>query len=283
MQKKILNVILLQLRIAAALLVLTLLTALLLSFRTQKAYADIWQQLGISREKGLHNIEASFLNGYFHYYGAEKARNLLSGDRSVIAKDLLVYTRQQVMSESFKKQYEQMRQQAKPQAPQRKLRSKEEIRKEKITETEASIKQAEATIKAANADMAKALKPMMEVLQNNLKDYRSPNSNMIDLFYQGEQYNLQSEQRQYEERQKQWEYDYPADYRHLVRRRLQQFIDLAATVDFNAELKTVGSKKKFVNPKYEGKASDWKMIYRAGKEVITPALAFAEQWVAELK
>ena len=58
--------------------------------------------------------------------------------------------------------------------------------------------------------------------------------------------------------------------------------DLAGTVDFSAELKMVNGKKKFVNPLYEAKAYDWKQIFRAGKEVIDPAVAFARQWINEI-
>ena len=58
---------------------------------------------------------------------------------------------------------------------------------------------------------------------------------------------------------------------------------LAKTVDFNAELKTVYGKRKFVNPTYEAKSYDWKQIYRAGKEVIDPAVQAAEQWIKELQ
>jgi hypothetical protein len=63
---------------------------------------------------------------------------------------------------------------------------------------------------------------------------------------------------------------------------LQKFIDLASTVDFSAELKLVNGKKKFVNPLYEAKAYDWKQVFRAGKDVIEPAMTFAQQWIKEL-
>ena len=44
----------------------------------------------------------------------------------------------------------------------------------------------------------------------------------------------------------------------------------------------VNGKKKFVNPTYEGKSYNWKQIYRAGREVIEPAISFAEQWIREI-
>ena len=68
----------------------------------------------------------------------------------------------------------------------------------------------------------------------------------------------------------------------MSKKRLQHFVDLAKTVDFKAELKEVHGKKKFVNPTYEGKSYEWKQVFRAGKEVIVPAVSFSEQWIKEL-
>lgn len=253
-----------------------------MSFKMYKTYTDVWQQLGISKEKGIRNIEESFLNGYFHYYGAEKAKNIVTGDRAAIAKDLLVYVKQQVNSDAFKKQYEQQRKNAKPVQHEQKVKTKEEIRKEKIEEMEKSIKETETNMKTMKPDMVKALQPMLDLLKNNLKDYKDPNSKMIDLFYQSEVMNRENNERSYDESMKQWEEQYPADYRQLIKYRLQKFIDLASTVDFSAELKLVNGKKKFVNPAYEAKAYDWKQVFRAGKEVIEPAMVFAQQWIKEI-
>jgi hypothetical protein len=282
MQQKVLKIILLQLRIAGGLLVLALAAALLLSFTTKKVFADVWQQLGISKEKGMKNIEETFMSGWFHYYGAEKAKSILSGDRTAIAKDLMAYAKQQISSEAFKKQYDLQRKNAKPVEYITKTKTKEEIRKEKIEETEKSIKETEANLKTMKPEMVKALQPVLDMLKNNLKDYKDPNSKMIDLFYESEKMNAESNARSYEESVKNWENEYPADYKDLVKRRLQKFVDLAKTVDFSAELKVVNGRKKFVNPTYEAKAYDWKQIFRAGKEVIEPATTFAEQWIKEL-
>ena len=39
----------------------------------------------------------------------------------------------------------------------------------------------------------------------------------------------------------------------------------------------------FVKPEYEGKSNNWKMAYRAGKEVVLPAREFVKTWIAEIK
>src|SRR5438552_3754794 len=91
--------------------ILTLLcfALLLLSFRAKKLYSDIWQELGISKEQGSNNIRESFMSGYLHYYGTKAARQLLTGDRAALAKDLMQFARQQVASENFRRDYEKRR------------------------------------------------------------------------------------------------------------------------------------------------------------------------------
>ena len=162
-------------------------------------------------------------------------------------------------------------------------KTKDEIRKEKIAETEKAITETEAGIKKMTPEIAKSMQGVLEMFRQNLKEYKDPNSQMIDLFYQGEVMNIESSLKSYQERLKEWEKNYPADYRLFVKARLQKFISLAKTVDFNAELKTVNGKRKFVNPTYEGKSYEWKQIYRGGKEVIDPAVQAAEQWIKELQ
>ena len=282
MKQKQQGFILTYLRTLSLLLILLIPATFFLSFKT-KNFLDVWQQLGITKEKGMENIRESFMNGYLHYYGIKNVRDIVLNDRAAIAKDLISYAKQYINSEAFKKQYEQERKSAKPSEPDIIVKTKEEIRSEKIAETEKSIKETEANIKKMTPDMAKAVSPVVDMLKNTLKDYKDPNSEMIELLYQGEKMNKESAVKSYEERLKNWLKNYPEDYRQFIKARLQKFIILARTVDFNAELKSVNGKRKFVNPAYEGKAYDWKQIFRAGKEVIEPSIAAAELWINELK
>lgn len=71
---------------------------------------------------------------------------------------------------------------------------------------------------------------------------------------------------------------YPADANEMVKQRLQEFLDISKTVDFDAELQ--GS--MFKNPAYERKSPQWKMCYRAGKEVVEAAREEADKWLKEL-
>lgn len=113
--------------------------------------------------------------------------------------------------------------------------------------------------------------------------YEDPENQMIDLFYQGEKMNYDNAVKDYKEQQVKWTSNYPEDHRLMIKTRLQQFLKVAATVDFNAQLKEVYGKQKFVNAAYESKPTEWKQIFRAGKEVTEFTKKFAEQWLAELR
>ena len=251
------------------------------SFTTSRNMADdIWKQLGMTKEQGADGVKQSFLNGYLNYYNARNARNIALNNRAALAKDLLNYTKQYINSPGFKKEYDQLRASAKPTMDELSTLTKEDVRKEKIAETEKSIRKTEEIMK--NKDMAKVMQPTYDMLKKTLVDYKDPNSKNIENFYQYELRENENKKKSYNERLARWEKEFPVDYREKIKERLNHFLELAATVDFNAELKQVGKMKKFVNPQYEGKAYDWKQIFRAGKEVIEPARQVAEQWLKEL-
>jgi len=253
----------------------------LFSFRMRSAADDLWAQLGLSKLKAEENIKASFLNGYLHYYGAKSAKNIALGNRGAVAKDLMEYSKQQLASESFRKEYEKIRASAKPVEYPYVPKEKEALRKEKIAELQKSIKDAEELVKKM-PEMEKTMRSTIDLFKQNVKDYADPNNEMIELFYQNELSIKSQREKTYADNMERWNEEYPAELKVLVKKRLQHFVSLAKTVDFNAQLKEVGGKKKFVNPKYEGQSTEWKQVFRAGKEVVQPAIGFAEQWIKEL-
>src|SRR5688572_29116128 len=86
-------------------LVLAAGSLLFVSYKAGKMYADLWQQLGLTKVEGTTQIRESFMFGYLQYYGARNIKKIATGDRVAVAKDLLAYTKQYVQSEAFKKEY----------------------------------------------------------------------------------------------------------------------------------------------------------------------------------
>jgi hypothetical protein len=127
------------------------------------------------------------------------------------------------------------------------------------------------------------MKKTMEEYNKIQADYKDPNSQMIELFYQDKLRTQREELASHEERVKQWNENYPADHNQRIKKYLQKYLEMATTVDFDAALADKYGKKVFVKQEYERRHPDWKMIFRAGKEVYEVARPFTEQWIKELK
>jgi hypothetical protein len=95
----------------------------------------------------------------------------------------------------------------------------------------------------------------------------------------GIEHERKQEDDRHAERMAQWQKEFPADPRQLVKARLEQFLRDTAGVDYAATL----NGRKFANAAYERKPDEWKLAYRAGKEPTEKARAFAQAWLAEMK
>ena len=93
------------------------------------------------------------------------------------------------------------------------------------------------------------------------------------------QENLKDKQ-QDQENLKEFDDDHPTDVNVLVARRLKEFLDISATVNFDAKLT---ADRSFVDQKDENEIGEWKFLYRAGKPAVDTARAFAQDWLKELK
>lgn len=254
------------------------------SFKSRQAAADIWASLGISKQAGTDNIRNSFLNGYLHYYGARNLKNIAQQDRQAIARDLLTYTREFISSATFKAKYTEAREYAKPVPTEtRKLRTIEEIQKEEIEKTEKSIKDTEKSMKELGGEVAKSLQPILEMLKQNLKDYKNPKNEMFKIIADGEKYQQEDAQRRYEEATKQWKKDYPENINLFIAEKLRLMLEYTNGIDYAAALVEKYGKKRFVNPTYEAKRTEWKQGFRAGKEVTETARAFVKKWLSEIE
>lgn len=282
MSERKLKLLLFKLRILAVVLPVLLLTLSLLSFTASRHMAgDLWQQLGCSQSQGNEGIKRSFMQGYLYYYSGRNVKNLAAGDRLAVAKDLLAYSKSYINSDAFKTAYAQERKSACPAVPDTSTRSKEEIRKTEIAKLQKSVDDMEGSMKSMNAEMQKALKESVDIIRQSICDYSKPDNEMIEAMYQNELQSKKEDWNRYQKDIAKWREEYPDNPQMLIRKRLQAFIDLSATVDFNAALKESGGKKRFVNPAYEAKSTEWKQIFRAGKEITEMAREFAKKWIKE--
>ncbi|HRP30241.1 MAG TPA: hypothetical protein PKV73_00045 [Agriterribacter sp.] len=177
---------------------------------------------------------------------------LISGDKKALAKELCLYVKEYVHSKEFTDKYAIIRDAAKP--------------------TEEPPVMDKQTIDA----MKQGLKES-ETSRTKLKAMGQPTKSIDDAIAQMKK--MIAENGDPTPNKTKWEKLYPADPAVMIRNRLQEYISLAATVDFNAQV--TGAKRKFVNTSYENQTLKWKAIYRAGKEVNDVVTAFAKQWLKE--
>jgi hypothetical protein len=271
-------------RIIIALLMLPVAALLLVSYATDKMLDDVWKQLGVTEKDGKFDIGTSFREGYATYYTTRNAKKIAMGDRKAVTMGILEYTKKYVNSEAFQKEYLQFRDSKKPQAPQP-LLTKEEVRAKMIARTEEDLKNREASLgRTTNPDTKASYEKTIARYKQSLVDYKDPNNNYIKMSYESEKNRYKYEKAEYDKETALWESNFPATTQLLIKKRLQQFLEVTQDIDYGAELKDGRSGKKlFVNPVYEKKSSKWKMGFRAGKDVTESVRAFAQQWIKEIQ
>ena len=179
---------------------------------------------------------------------------VIQGDKAAAAKDLCDYVKKYINSEEFITDYNNRREEVMP-----------------LTHKGSSLT---------------SLKKNKIMYGKNMTNYKT------DTKYVAEQQKLMDENQKridalIEESKKSfpgkdvWEKTYPANPVGLVKKRLQEYLTLVATVDFTAKLTEPKKyeRKKFINPAYEKKSLKWKAIYRAGKEVNDVVTAFVKDWL----
>jgi hypothetical protein len=72
------------------------------------------------------------------------------------------------------------------------------------------------------------------------------------------------------------------NFKVVLKKQLTGLVATAATVDFNAQTKKEAGRDVFVNPAYEGKSGEWKLMYRVGRGPVTAAADFANAWIPQL-
>ena len=270
--------------------ILSLLTAIviaivcigLFSFTLRGASEAVFQRLGLSQSEADQSISRSFLEGYLAHSNARNLKSIAVGDRAAIVTDAMAYAKQYTQSDAFKKEYEALRARHKPAQP-APAETEAEIREKMVSDLKKSIKSTEEAMAKMDSEMKKMMAESLTTLKAQLKEYESPNSEMVKMLATGSAQNHAYEKEAYKEKLAKWEKEYPANAQLFVKKRLQQFLNETKDIDFNAALKDNGrGKMKFVNPAFEAKSNDWKKAFRAGKEATTAARQAAQQWLQEL-
>ena len=262
------------------LLAVGLLCIFSLALKTKELADDVWKRLGLSQVDCNLSIYHSVQNGKLVYY-TKNAKNIAQGDRIAIINQLVAYSKKYITSDEFKRKYENERKLRMPAAPQISTISADSIRAVEKVRIETAIKNEEGNVNHPNSKVRNAVPTRIENLKKELKAVDDPNNKRIQMIInQAEAWNT-ALVNQYKKDLQKLDTDLPPNPRDLIKRRLQEILDITTEVDYDAELIEVGKFKKFVNPLYEKKSKDWKLAFRAGRETTEAVRAFAKKWLQE--
>jgi hypothetical protein len=244
------------------------------------AGADVLSQLGITLDAAKEAIGSAITYGVSNPGLPAQAFKLMPpAARAQAATAGVAWLKTYVASPDFKRQYLQVRDSHKPDAPTYDATPEQEIQKAD-DEQKRQFEESKNAIAGLPAEqrkqMEEALKNAQEmVAKMNTPDQRKARLDMIKA-------QRAEEAKQHEAALTKWKQDYPDDPKPLVARRLREFLQVSADVDFNAKLKTENGVSTFENPAYQAKSSQWKTCFRAGREATAAARTAVQQWLTEL-
>lgn len=238
---------------------------------------DIFTTLKIDPEDVPGYIDRNFEDGELRFPNTRELKKLEPSKRAAAVKEIGDYIKKYMHSPTYAKKFSKDRENAKPKSAEGKIKAE-------IAELEQSIPEAEKGLKEATEatkGLAESLVKMLKEKYNALKNPSDPKHDFYVMTVAGMDYTNAAD---YEAAVKKWDAEYPATPKDLIRKRLQQFLEMSADINFEAELKEdTHGVKHFADWELEQKNEHWKLCFRSGKETVTAARAYAEQWLKEIK
>jgi hypothetical protein len=235
-------------------------------------------RLGLTERQAQDALLQSLEDGGL-YVGSSAAKAFVAlppSARAALIDAGFAWTKAYVNSAAFKTAYLHSRDERKPAPPSFEGSVDDEV-KRKQDEQAKSLADSRAALAALPADQRAQLEAVFKASEAQMKDPQ-----MIALMRQSVEMQRTRAQQDYQTSLERWQKSLPADPNALVARRLRSFINLSASVDFDAKLQGTGTERTFVNEDYQSKPSDWKMCFRAGKDAVAAARADATNWLKEL-
>jgi hypothetical protein len=244
------------------------------------AGADVLTQLGLTLDAVKEAIGSLITAGIYNPGLPAQAFKLMPpAARAQAATAGVAWLKAYVASPDFKRQYTQVCETHKPQpdtydlTPEQELKKADEDQKRQLEESKQAIA-------GLPPEQRKALEEALKNAADLAAKMNTPETRKVRL----DAIAIERAERakEYDAALARWKRDYPDDPRPVIIRRLREFLQLSADVDFTARLKTQDGRSVFENPAYQAKSSQWKMCYRAGREATAAARAAVQAWLTEL-
>jgi hypothetical protein len=243
----------------------------------QNALAD----LGVAEATARREIVRTLTGGYVNVYQATKAFKAASpAVRVTLVKGAIAWAKAYTESTAFKADYEKQRVADVPQSPQSKGTVDDEIAKQRA-ERKKSLEDAKKNVEKMPANMRPQMEASIKQMEQQFAKMDT-DPQMVAMVRQGIEMQRANDQKTYEQQVQAHDKRFPANPNVLIARRLQEFLATTKDVDFTAKLVPAGAKQRFADPRLEEKPTEWKLCYRAGKDVVAAARDAAQAWLTAI-
>lgn len=239
----------------------------------------ILEQLDLSEKQAKSAIRDNFINNELWFPDNKTIKQIAIAERATTVRDLGQYIRKYVESSEFSNAYFEAREAAKPSGG----ANRESLIADRLAAIEEELNAVAEKTKNASADIKKLYELTVKQLNQEREALKNPSHPMHADYLENLTEESEDENQQREMEVENFESRYPSTIKQLLKQRLEYFLEVTSTIDFNAELVQRGRFKVFVDPELEAKDGDWKKMFRAGPETIGAARLFAQQWLDELK
>ena len=239
--------------------------------------ANVLSELRIDEKRAREQVVWAVWDGYPVAPGGVDVFTAAPPEkRAAIVRGLAAFVKAYTRTDDFRKQYAQYREDNAPQKPDVSSAS------DATQGIKDAIKEAQDNLKnASSAEERAAIQESISAMQAQLQTLNSPQ--MKATMEAGSKQAEAENAARYAEELKEYAAMYPKEPNVLIARRLREFLDMSATVDFNAKVAKSFGFMRFTDPTYESKPKEWKLCYRAGKEAVDAARAVATEWLKELR
>jgi hypothetical protein len=238
---------------------------------------------GLTDKNVKPRMVGALVDGYLPGYPDRQLfKSATPAARAAFIKTYLGWMKAYMESATFQAEYAQYRQAQKPTPPESAGTADEQYAKQ-VAEQQKSIEEMKKNVAKMPPEMQKqmqeTIKQMEAMVAQNAKDPQ-----MVAMMKQAYSSQAESDKQAYKVRLAEYENKYPTDSRALIALRLRQFLDLTKDIPFDAKLVPAGNgKMKFADPQLESKPANWKLYFRAGKEVIEAGRSFTSEWLRQLE
>lgn len=263
-------------------LLIALIAVLAAAVGAFQAGSEVLGKLGLTPASAHESILDSLVSGQVYNDAAFRAfKALAPSARAAVVRGGLNWIKTHVSTAEFKAAYDRYREEQKPQPAEPVAPADEQLKQQKA-ELKNSIAEMRKNMAGLDAETRRTFEETIQQMQAQF-DALEQNPEMLATLQQGLEMQREDDKRQYEEQLRFWEEEYPADLCFLIKKRIREFMETSADVDYAAKLVKSGSKMRFADEAYEEKPEEWKICFRAGKEATEAAREFASAWLAEME